>query len=70
MTMLDKFQQSMLEKLEVPRFQFLDRLVDIPVGFALALHSAHCVEDRGVPQVKFLVMVLTCPLLCSNRSRP
>ena len=31
-TMLDKFQQSMLEKLEVPRIQFLDRSVDIPVG--------------------------------------
>ena len=31
-TMVDKVQQSMLEKLEVPRIQFLDRWVDIPVG--------------------------------------
>ena len=31
-TMLDKFQQFMLEKLGEPRIQFLDRLLDIPVG--------------------------------------
>ena len=35
----------------------------------LAMHSAHCAQDRGVPQVQFLGMVLTCPLLCNDRSK-
>ena len=42
-TMLDKFQQSMLEKLEVPRIQFLDRKVDIrlPDWFRHAYFQYH-----------------------------
>ena len=40
----------MLEKLEVPRIQFLDRLVDIPVGLRWRCTVQHCAEDRGVPQ--------------------
>ena len=42
-TMLDKFQQSMLEKLEVPRIQFFDRLVNIPVGLRWRC-TAHTVQ--------------------------
>ena len=44
-TMLDKFQQSMLEKLEVPLIQFTDRLVDIPVGYRAG--DAQCALCTG-----------------------
>ena len=41
--MLDKFQQSMLEKLEVPRILFLNRLVVVPVGlrWCCTVHTVH-----------------------------
>ena len=68
-TMLDKFQQSMLEKLGVPRIQFLDRLVDIPVGlrWRCTVHTAQrTVEFHSS---RFLGMVLTCPLLCNDKCR-
>ena len=35
--------------------QFLDRVVDIQLVTSLAVHSAHCAQDRWVPQVQFLV---------------
>ena len=38
-TMLDKIQQSMPEKLEVPQIQFLDRLVDIQL---VCVGAAQC----------------------------
>ena len=67
--MLDKFQQSMLEKLEVPRFSSSIECWTFQLVASLAMHSALCAQDRGVPQVQFLGMVLTCPLLCNDRCR-
>ena len=47
----DKSQQSMLfEILDVPQFQFIDSVVDIPVMCAeTCTHSANCAEDRRDP---------------------
>ena len=47
----DKFLLSMsFVNLEVPQFQFIDRVVDIPVMRAeTCTHSANCAEDRGDP---------------------
>ena len=47
----DKFLLSMsYVNLEVPQFQFIDRVVDIPVFRAeTCTHSANCAEDLGGP---------------------
>ena len=37
------------------------------MGTLSVMHSAHCAEDRGVPQVQFLGMALTFLLLCNDR---
>ena len=55
----------MLEKLEVPRIQFLDRLVDIPVGLRWRC-TVHTVQRT----VEFhRSSSLTCQLLCNGRGR-
>ena len=67
----DKFQQSMVfENLEVPQFQFIDLVVDIPVVRAVACtHSANCAEDRGVPTGAVLGQCLRLALVVSASVR-
>ena len=66
--MLDEFLQSMLAKSKVLSSSSTDWWI-FQLVIALAMRSAQCAHDSSVPQVQFLGMVLTCPLLCNNRCR-
>ena len=43
----------------VPRFSSSTECWTFQLGTSLAMHSAHCAQDRGVPQVQVLGMVLS-----------
>ena len=47
--------------------QFLDKF-DVPVVFWDRYVQCCCVQTLEIPQVPFLVLLLTCPLLCMSRS--
>ena len=53
----------------VPRFSSSTECWTFHLGTSLVMHSAHCAQDRGVPQVQVLGMVLSAWLLCNNRCR-
>ena len=57
----DKLQQSIVdENLEVPKIQFIDRVVDIPVVLQRRVPTVQTVQKTGeIPQVVFLDTVET-----------
>ena len=52
----------------VPRLSSSTEWWTFQLVTSLVMHSAHCAQDRGVPQVLFLVCVER-PLLCNDRCR-